>query len=266
MKNQKSAPVIQNGNSATTTLAADDDVQTETVSDDSEYESTGFGDEPDYPVIFRDPEDIRLGRRKDGLILLQSLFIVILAGLCFYLYLRKPDLIVAVTSPDGQRVVSINNRDFGQTEAVQLGRDNLTNSDKTYLASEWARLRFGVDLASREKDVEKMLRMLIPRSAVAYARQLKETGVLERERSENWQAVWTQQSVKIDDRDPYTLRIIGTQDITKNIAGAAQKESVQYEVTFKLTSDGTRSNDNFRTGFMVANVGEKEINRNTNQQ
>ena len=218
----------------------------------------------DYPIIFRDPEDIRLNRRKDTIILLQSLFIALLAGLSFWLFLRKPDLVVAVTTPDGQRIVQINNREFGQTEPVQLGKDNLTNADKTYLVSEFARLRYAADRASREKDIEKMLRMCIPRTAVAYATDLKEKGVLEKELSESWQGVWSQQSVKVDDRDPYTLRVIGTQEINKNISGAANKETVQYEITFKLTTDGTRADDNFRTGFKVANVSEQILSRNSN--
>lgn len=220
--------------------------------------------EDNYPIIFRDPEDIRLNRRKDTVILFQSFIIIILAGLAFWLFLRKPDLVVAVTSADGQRVVQLNNREFGQTEVVQLGRDNLSNADKTYLVSEFARLRFSVDLASREKDVEKMLRMCLPRTAVAYAKDLKERGILERERSESWQGVWSQQSVKVDDRDPYTLRVIGTQEITKNLSGAANKETVQYEITFKLTTDGTRTDDNFRTGFKVAIISEQDISRRSN--
>jgi hypothetical protein len=214
----------------------------------------------DMPVVFRDPEDIRNARRKDGIIFFQTLVILTLGGLAFYLFLRKPDLIVAVTTPDGQRVVQLNNREFGQTEAVQLGKERLSNDDKTYLVSEFARLRFGVDRASREKDVERMLRMCIPRTAVNYAKDLKERGVLEREAGESWSAKWTQQSVKVDERDPFTVRVIGTQEITKTISGAIQQETVQYEITFKLTTDGSRADDNFRTGFKVGIVSEQIIN------
>ena len=218
----------------------------------------------DLPIIFRDPEDMKTARRKDGIVLAQSVIILILAGLAFYLYLRKPDLIVAVTSPDGQRIVQLNNREFGQTEAVQLGKERLSNDDKTYLVSEFARLRFAVDRASREKDVEKMLRMCIPRTAVNYARDLKERGVLERENGESWSAKWTQQSVKVDPRDPYLLRVIGTQEITKTINGAIQEETAQFEITFKLSTDGSRADDNFRTGFKVGIVSEQVINPTKN--
>lgn len=218
----------------------------------------------DLPIIFRDPEDMKIARKKDVIILAQSVVILILAGLAFYLFLRKPDLIVAVTSADGQRVVQLNNREFGQTEAVQLGKEHLSNDDKTYLVSEFARLRFAVDRASREKDVEKMLRMCLPRTAVNYARDLKERGVLERENGESWSAKWTPQSVKIDPRDPYTVRVIGTQDITKNINGAVQEETAQFEVTFKLSTDGSRADDNFRTGFKVGIVSEQVINSTKN--
>lgn len=235
----------------------------DTVNHEKNSRPAIFG-QADYPIIFREPEDIRLHRRKDTVILLQSLIIVVLAGLAFWLFLRKPDLIVAVTSADGQRVVSLNNREFGQTESVQLGKDNLSNADKTYLVSEFARLRFGVDLASREKDVEKILRMCLPRTAVTYAKDLRERGVLEKERSESWQGVWSPQSVKIDERDPYTLRVIGTQEINKNVNGEALREAVQYEITFKLTTEGSRADDNFRTGFKVAIVSEQEISRRTN--
>lgn len=213
------------------------------------------------PVIFRSAEDIKLLRQKDGVIVILSIALVVVTGLAFFLFLRKPDLIVAVTTPDGQRVVQLGNRNFEIAEPVQLGKEKLSNDDKTYLVNLASQLRYGVDKASREKDMEKWLRLFIPKSAVFYANQLKEKGVLVMESSEQWQAVWKPQSIKVDSSNPYLVRIIGQQTINKVINGAGVVETVQLELLYKLTTNGVRSDDNMRTGFQIVQFDEQVISR-----
>ena len=214
-------------------------------------------------VVSRDPEDVRALQRRDIMILVLALSLSAVTGLCFYQMLRSPDLITAVVTENGRRVVSLNDRQFGETEAVQLGKDNLSNDDKKYLVSEFTRLRYQIDPASRGKDVEKFLRLMVGKSAVAYANKLKESQVLEVERAENWTSVWTPQSFKLDAADPNKIRVIGTQKITKILNGQASESTAQYEVTLKLTSDGTRSDANLRTGYQVVWLDEQIISQKT---
>jgi hypothetical protein len=225
--------------------------------------NNGF-DPVHYQPIFRSPGDIQLLRQKDRLILFLSLVIVGQTILAFYLFLRKPDLVVAVTTPDGQRVVTLNNREPGATESVRVGKDQLTNDDKTYRVNQCTELRYAVDPATRGADIEQWLRCFVPQAAVFYAKQLKDEGVLEQERAEQWQSVWKPQSIKVDAVDPYLIRVIGTQEITKIINGAEQKDQVQLELTYKLTSNGKRSDENMRTGFQIVRFDRQVISQTSN--
>ena len=72
--------------------------------------------------VERDPEDVLTisNLLRAGFILAIMLFLSL--GLNFYLALRKADLIV-VDKTSG-RTLAINNRDYGQTEAVEMSPDN----------------------------------------------------------------------------------------------------------------------------------------------
>jgi hypothetical protein len=102
--------------------------------------------------------------------------------------------------------------------------------------------------------------MMAPQSAARLAAYFKEQHILERQRAESWQAVWTPQDVSIDRIDPFTLRVIGKQEITKYVNNAMHQETKQLQINVKLIADPAgRSDANRRTGFLVAAVDYKEL-------
>ncbi|HKP13159.1 MAG TPA: hypothetical protein VJZ91_13660, partial [Blastocatellia bacterium] len=131
-------------------------------------------------VLHRDPSDVRtiLGLASTGLLLV--LLLLVSVGLNFYQYVRRPDRIVVDRSSG--RVLEINDRSYGETEAVQLGPDRLTSADKQYLTDEFVRALYQVDPATRPRDIERALRMMVPDSALKFARYLKQEGILEKQR------------------------------------------------------------------------------------
>src|SRR5262245_2543643 len=209
-------------------------------------------------ALSRDPTDVRIILSLSWMGILLALLLIVSLGFNIYQYWRRPDRIVVDRSSG--RVLVINDREYGETEAARLGPDKLTNADKQYMAGEFVKAIYQVDPATRPRDVERALRMMAPASALLFARYLKQTGVLDRERAESWQAVWTPQDISVDGADPYTVRVIGKQEITKVIAGAAQQETRQLHLTLKLVADPQRRADrNLRSGFLVASFDYKEL-------
>jgi hypothetical protein len=211
-------------------------------------------------VLHRDPSDVRtiLSLAVTGMLLVLLLLTSIAFN--FYQYVRRPDRIVVDRSSG--RVLQINDRDYGETKAVQLGPDRLTSADKQYITGEFVRALYQIDPATRPRDIEHALRMMGPDSALKFARYLKQEGVLEKQRAESWQAVWTPQDVSVDHTDPYTVRVIGKQEITRLIAGATEHETRQLNLTLKLAADPQRRADrNLRSGFLIAAFDYKELAR-----
>ena len=209
-------------------------------------------------ILYRDPADARtiLGLAWTGMLLV--LLLLASVALNIWQYWRRPDRIV-VDRTSG-RVLMINDREYGETEAVRLGPDRLTNEDKQYIAGEFVKAVYGIDPATRPRDIERALRMMAPASALLFARHLKQTGLLDKQRAESWQAVWTPQDISVDGMDPYTVRIIGRQEVTKLTAGSAQRETHQLQLSLKLIADPQRRADrNLRSGFLVASFDYKEI-------
>jgi hypothetical protein len=124
--------------------------------------------------------------------------------------------------------------------------DHPGNEDKKYLTGEFVRLLYGVNPATRAADVKSALEMMVPQSAAKFAAYLKEQHILERQRAESWQAVWTPQDVSIDRIDPYTLRVIGRQQITKLVNNASLQETKQLQLTVKLAADPAGRSDSLR--------------------
>jgi hypothetical protein len=209
-------------------------------------------------VLYRDPADVRaiLSMAWTGTLLV----LLLLASVAFNIwqYWRRPDRIIVDRSSG--RVLMINDREYGETEAVKLGPDRLTSADKQYIAGEFVKAIYQVDPATRPRDIERALRMMVPNSALLFARYLKESGILDKQRSESWQAIWTPQDISVDGADPYTVRVIGKQEITKVIANSTQKEARQLSLTLKLVADPQRRADrNLRSGFIVASFDYKEL-------
>jgi hypothetical protein len=209
-------------------------------------------------VLHRDPDDVRLilGLSRVGLLL--ALLLLVSVAFNFYQYVRRPDRIVVDRSSG--RVLQIDDRNYGETEAVQMGPDKLTNADKQYITSEFVKALYQVDPATRPRDIERALRMMVPESALKFARYLKQEGVLEKQRAESWQSVWTPQDISVDRIDPYTVRVIGKQEITKVIAGSSTTETQQLNLILKLVADPERRADrNLRSGFLIASIDYKEL-------
>lgn len=99
---------------------------------------------------------------------------------------------------------------------------------------------------------------MAPQSAAGFASYLKDQHILEQQRAESWRAVWTPQDTSVDRLDPYTLRVIGRQEITKAINNSVVRETKQLQLMLRLVSDPAGRNDaNRRMGFLVATVAEE---------
>jgi hypothetical protein len=67
--------------------------------------------------------------------------------------------------------------------------------------------------------------------------------------------------VSVDKNDPYTVTVIGKQEITKVVGGVRLSETKQLRLTLKLVADNTgRADRNLRSGFLVASLDYRELN------
>jgi len=211
-------------------------------------------------VIYRDPSDIRAILGAARVTLLIALVLLISVGLNVYQYWRRPDRIVVDMSSG--RTLMINDREYGATEAAQLGPEKLTGTDKEYVSREFVQALYQIDPATRPRDIERALRLMVPVSAIKFAGYLKQEGTLEKQRTESWQAIWTPQDVTVDKLDSYVVHVIGQQQLTKLVAGNPQTETRQLNLTLKLIADPQgRADRNLRSGFLVAAFDYKELGK-----
>jgi hypothetical protein len=210
------------------------------------------------PITYRDPNDVRtIYQLLSVLMIVLVLFVLSAVGNAWQ-YWRRPDRIVVDRS--NGRVLMINDRVYGETDAIKMMPDYPSESDKKYLVTEFVRSLYAVNPATRAADIKTALEMMVPQSAMKFATYLKDQHILEQQRAESWQAVWTPQDVSIDRVDPYTVRMIGKQEITKLINNQVIQETKQLQLTVKLTSDPAgRTDQNKRMGFLVAAIDYKEI-------
>ena len=212
--------------------------------------------------IYRDVRDVSALRRKDVLIFFLGMGFAVMSVLAGYQFLRKPTLNTIIKTADGQRVVAINDREFGCGEPVELGKDNLTNDDKTYLANQFAKWIFGVYLPARDKQIEDALNLIDDKKFLKeYSAQLT-GGQIQREKAEQWNAVWKAQKITVDSANPMIVRIIGNQELSRVENNLNKKSNIQYELTFELTTDSRRDDDDLRTGFRILHFNGVELNRN----
>lgn len=209
-------------------------------------------------VIYRDPADVRTNFQLLSILLIVlCLFCVSAAGNAWQ-YWRRPDRIVVDLS--NGRVLMINDREYGETEAAKLQPDRPGEADKKYLVSEYIKLLYAVNPNTRAADLRAALEMMVPQSAARFAGYLKQNHILEQQRAESWQAVWTAQDIAVDKLDPFTLRVIGKQEITKVINNHVVQETKQLQLTVKVVADPAgRSDANRRMGFLVAAIDYKEL-------
>ena len=200
----------------------------------------------------RDPEDVLTISH-----LLRSLFILAMmlcvsCGVNFYLALRKADLIV-VDKTSG-RTLAINNKDYGQTEAVSLAPDNLTDRDKKALVTEFLNCLYEVSGATRPERVNRLLRMMDPNLSLQQAQLFKTEKLLEQEKAESVNSSWELQDLSVDERDPFIIRALGKRIVRRVREGASVAEETQIKVKFLLMDSPTnpaRNENNYRTGFYV---------------
>lgn len=208
--------------------------------------------------VYRDPHDVRTIFQLLSLLLIFLSLLVLSAAGNAYQYWRRPDRIVVDRS--NGRVLMINDRQYGETESVKMTPDAPNGDDKKYLVHEYVRALYAVNPAIRAAQIKTALEMMVPKSATIFAGYLKDHHILEQQRSESWQAVWTPQDITIDRADPFTVRVIGRQEITKIINNQAVQENKQLQLTVKLAADPAgRTDQNRRMGFLVAAIDYKEI-------
>jgi hypothetical protein len=201
----------------------------------------------------RSVEDVRLLRRISLAALVQSLLLVVSLGTTLYLAARPPQQVIIERIGDDDRVIGINGQ--AVAGAVVIGPDRPGAADKKTLAREWATSRFAIDPITRERDLEKMFRLMAPAAAKAYSDLMKKQGDLERERSEGWQAIWTPQVVEIDRADPYRVNVVGAWEITKGgEAGRREAKQLMFSLHLLPDSDRGRSPRNAQTGFLVDDI------------
>jgi hypothetical protein len=215
--------------------------------DDCEYAADVF------VSVERDPEDVLT---ISSLLRVSFVLVVLLflsTGLNFYLALRKADLIV-VDKTSG-RTLAINNKDYGQTEAVELSPDNLTNRDKKALVAEFLRCLYEVNGATRAGNVNRLLKMMEPNLSLQQARLFNDEKLLAQEKTESVNSSWELQDVTFDERDPFIVRALGKRIVRRvREGGASVEEQTQIKVKFLLMDSPTtpaRNDNNYRTGFYV---------------
>lgn len=209
-------------------------------------------------VVYRDSFDVQTILNMTWSMMILA-FLLVASGVCnVYQYIRRPDRIV-VDGGSG-RVLAINDRNYGREDGIEFGADRLTQQDKIYISKEYTKAVWQVDPTHRARDIERALTMMVPDSAVKFARWMKEKGVLDQQKLESWQTLWTPMDVAVDKNDPYTVNIIGKQDITKVVNGATETEAKQLRLTIKLVADNKgRADRNLRSGFLVSFFELQEI-------
>lgn len=215
--------------------------------DDREYIADAF------VSVERDPEDVLT---ISSLLRVSFVLVVLLflsTGLNFYLALRKADLIV-VDKTSG-RALAINDKDYGQTEAVELSPDNLTNRDKKALVAEFLRCLYEVNGVTRAGNVNRLLKMMEPNLSLQQARLFNDEKLLAQEKTESVNSSWELQDVTFDERDPFIVRALGKRIVRRvREGGASVEEQTQIKVKFLLMDSPTtpaRNDNNYRTGFYV---------------
>lgn len=209
-------------------------------------------------TTFRDPFDVAAIHRLGSLVILLTLLLAVSLAGNFLLYLRRPDLVVVDKSSG--RVEQINDRQFGQTNAVTLSPDSVKDSDKTYLGEQFLKTVYTVDPVTRKKDMLKALSLMTPGCADQYFAWLKSSQQLQIERNENWQSTWTVQESAVAPADKYLLDFLGVQHVVKVLDGQTVEESRQYRCSLRLAVDPRgRVDQNIRTGLRIIAFDAKLI-------
>jgi len=211
--------------------------------------------------LVADPETVEANRKLLGALGVCVVIILVQAVFNFMLYLRRPDAIVVDRTAGGDRVVVMNNRQYGVTDNVRFKPDEPSVGDKKYLAARFLELYYANNPDIRDRQLNEAIGLMIAARGREFFEYLRRNRILEREATESWQATWTPQQTWIDEADPFTVHVIGTQALTRVVEQRAVEETRQLNVTVKLSRDELgRAERNGRTGYQVTWFGWEELN------
>lgn len=211
-----------------------------------------------------DPEQTVTNHRLLGVMGVLVVLVLIQAAFNLVLYLRRPDRIVVDRTAGGDRVVVMNNREYGLTDNVQFSPDHLTDGDKKYLASYFLKLYYGNNPDYRDQQLNEAINLMVASRGRELFNYLKQNRILEQQAAESWQAKWTEQQISVDAADPFTVHVIGVQQLTRIINQRPVEETHQLNVTVKLARDELgRDERNKRTGYQVTWFGWDELKNAT---
>ena len=232
--------------------------------DDSSVEHIAA--QADAPAVERiidyvaDPETVEANRRLMGALGLCVVIILVQSAFNLTLYLRRPDRIVVDRTAGGDRVVVMNNREYGLTDSVGFSPDEPSAGDKKYVVSQFLSLYYGNNPDIRDRQLNEAIQLMIASRGRELFEYLRRNRVLEQQSAESWQARWTQQQIWIDQADPFTVRVIGTQNLTRIVNQRPVEETHQLNLTVRLARDELgRDERNKRTGYQITWFGWDEL-------
>jgi len=211
--------------------------------------------------LYRDPADVRtiLSMAWTGTLLV----LLLLASVAFNIwqYWRRPDRIVVDRSSG--RVLMINDRELGATEAVKLEKDKLQIADMDYVVKAYVEYLYRVDQRSRSKDIEGALRLMVPGQAKKFAQYLTDQKILQTQREQQWNATWKPEYLEHAPGKPLTVKVYGTQEIDMVVKNESKHATKHILLTVELLPDapenGTfRLDRNLRSGFRINAIFYKE--------
>ncbi len=207
-----------------------------------------------------DPETVETNRRLMGTLGLCVVIILVQSAFSLTLYLRRPDRIVVDRTRGGDRVVVMNDREYGLTDSVTVSPDEPSAGDKKYLASQFLSLYYGNNPDIRDRQLNEAIGLMVASRGRELFEYMKRNRVLEQQSAESWQARWTQQQIWIDQADPFTVRVIGTQSLTRIVDQRPVEETHQLNLTMRLARDELgRDERNKRTGYQITWFGWDEL-------
>ena len=207
-----------------------------------------------------DPDTVESNRRLTGALGVCVIIILVQAAFNLTLYLRRPDRIVVDRTAGGDRVVVMNNRDYRLTGSVAFSPDEPSAGDKKYLVSQFLSLYYGNNPDIRDRQLNEAIQLMVATRGRELFEYLRRNRVLEQQSAESWQARWTEQQIWNDQSDPFTVRVIGTQNLTRIMGQRPQEETHQLNLTVRLARDELgRDERNKRTGYQITWFGWDEL-------
>lgn len=242
---------------------------TETIELDNQIENSRTELQTTASPLYTEPAVAKITYGLVWAIISSSLIIVALIGACIFLYLRKPDRIVIEQNSQGEQLLMINDRNYGQVKNLALEPDKPTNGQKLLFAKEFVTSLFEADVTSRQAKLKRALGMMAKESAQTLFNYLKtntangnnNAGIaLTIEKQENWSSLFEIKESTLDSSNPAIINILGTQKITKVIGGnvVQDERNVQIKLTVHPDSEG-RQDYNLQLGFLVLNYSFKEL-------